>query len=167
MKQGSLFNEEVREEAASSKAVYKIQKYKTMMVKDGKHSSPVNRVVEPKGAAEALRDYLQYEDKENFVILLLDIKNRIRGISTISVGNINSAIVSPRNIFQVALAAGNVASIILGHNHPSGDPTPSGEDIKVTKRLVDCGELLGLKVIDHVIIGEEGNYISFREKGLI
>jgi DNA repair protein RadC len=85
-------------------------------------------------AVALLRRYLEHEDREHFVTLMLDVKNQVIGIHTVSIGNLNSAIVSPREVFKAAILA-NAASIILGHNHPSGDTTPSLEDIQVTETL--------------------------------
>lgn len=112
-----------------------------------------------------LRRYLEHEDREHFVTLMLDVKNQVIGIHTVSIGNLNSAIVSPREVFKAAILA-NAASIILGHNHPSGDVTPSPEDITVSVTLREAGKLLGIDVLDHVIIGEEGAFCSLRRDGL-
>jgi DNA repair protein RadC len=95
---------------------------------------------------------------------MLDVKNQVIGIHTVSIGNLNSAIVSPREVFKAAILA-NAASIILGHNHPSGDTTPSPEDIQVTQVLFQAGKLLDIDVLDHVIIGEDGAFCSLRRDG--
>jgi DNA repair protein RadC len=86
-------------------------------------------------------------------------------VEDISVGSLNSSIVHPREIFNPAVKK-SAASLILVHNHPSGDPSPSREDMEVTTRLVEGGKILGIKILDHIVIGE-GNYCSFKEKGLI
>lgn len=99
--------------------------------------------------------------REHFKITMLDTKNNIIGISEISIGNLNSSIVHPREVFKEAIKRSSSA-IILVHNHPSGDPTPSREDIKITKRLVECGDLLGIRVLDHIIIGDK-KHISLKE----
>jgi len=114
--------------------------------------------------AGILRRYLEHEDREHFVTLMLDVRNRVIGIHTVSIGNLNSAIVSPREVFKAAILA-NAASIILGHNHPSGDTTPSPEDIQVTEVLHQAGKLLHIDVLDHVIIGERGAFCSLRRDG--
>jgi DNA repair protein RadC len=108
---------------------------------------------------------LKFFDKEHFVCLYLNTKCKIIGRETISVGSLNSAIVHPREVFKAAIRQG-AASLIFAHNHPSGDPTPSHEDVQVTNRLVECGALLGIDVKDHVIIGGD-NWISLAERGLI
>lgn len=111
--------------------------------------------------AEILRRYLQHEDREHFVTLMLDAKNRVIGLHTVSIGTLSAALVSPREVFKAAILA-NAASIILAHNHPSGDTTPSPEDIKVTDTLKQAGQILGIDVLDHVIVGENGAFRSLR-----
>jgi len=103
--------------------------------------------------------------KEYFKLIMLNTKNIIISVKDISIGNLNSSIVHPREVFIEAIKLSS-ASVILCHNHPSGDPTPSKEDILITKRLKECGTLLGIEVLDHIIIGNEA-YISLKEKGII
>lgn len=121
----------------------------------------------PDDAASIGRDFIHiHEEPEEYMYMLcLSNKNRVTGIFEISHGNVNSSIVGPREVFQKALLA-NAVNIILMHNHPSGDPSPSNEDIKVTKRLMEVGDILGLKVLDHLIIGDR-RYISLKEKGYL
>ena len=118
----------------------------------------------PWDAAQILCRYLENEDREHFVTLMLDVKNRVIGIHTVSIGNLNSAIVSPREVFKAAILA-NAASIIVGHNHPSGDVTPSPEDIEITEVLKKAGKLLGIEVLDHIIVGEDGSFASLKGLG--
>lgn len=103
---------------------------------------------------------------ENFKIILLNTKNVVTSIELISTGTLNASIVHPRDVFNIAIRK-NANSIILIHNHPSGDPTPSNEDISITNRLIEVGNLVGIKVIDHLIVGSSQRYISFKEKNLI
>ncbi len=103
--------------------------------------------------------------KEYFKQIMLNTKNIIISVMDISIGNLNSSIVHPREVFIEAIKHSS-ASIILCHNHPSGDPTPSKEDISITKRLNECGNLLGIQVLDHIIIGNEA-YVSLKEKGIL
>lgn len=103
--------------------------------------------------------------EEIFVIATLNNKNAITGIFEVSKGSINSSIVHPREVFKRALSI-NAASIVLCHNHPSGDPSPSKEDIAITQRLKEAGTILGIQVLDHVIIGNE-KYISLKDKGVV
>lgn len=101
--------------------------------------------------------------KEYFIELCLDTKNQILRRDTISVGSVNANIVHPREVFKAALIE-SATSIIVAHNHPSGDPTPSREDIELTKKLVESGKILGINVVDHVIIGD-GRHFSMKEAG--
>jgi DNA repair protein RadC len=104
-------------------------------------------------------------DREHFCALLLDSRSRIIGLEEVAVGTLTAALVHPRELFKAAILA-NAHSLVIVHNHPSGDPEPSTEDIALTKRLVEAGELLGITVIDHVVIGD-GRYQSFSELGRI
>ncbi len=104
--------------------------------------------------------------KEVFICALLDSKNRPFKNITISEGTITSSLVHPREVFSPAIKESAV-SVLFVHNHPSGDPTPSNDDIELTKRLVKTGELIGIGVLDHIIIGNNGSYVSFLDKGLI
>jgi len=119
----------------------------------------------PQEVASFLMEEMRYYRKEYFKIILLNTKNHIISVEDISIGSLNSSIVHPREIFNLPVKK-SAASIILVHNHPSGDPTPSREDLEVTKRLVEAGNLLGINVLDHIIVGE-GKFLSFKEKGLI
>ena len=102
--------------------------------------------------------------KEYFLILLLDGKNRILREVQISEGSLNQSIVHPREVFNPAVRE-SAAAVILVHNHPSGDPTPSREDLEISRRLKEAGELLGIRVLDHIIIGDSA-YVSFVERAL-
>jgi DNA repair protein RadC len=108
--------------------------------------------------------FLKHETKEHFMTLHLDGKNRILCIDMVSVGSLNKSIVNVREVFKTALIS-SAAALLLIHNHPSGDPTPSREDIEITKRLKEAGDLLSIRVLDHIIIGE--TYLSFVAQGLL
>lgn len=108
--------------------------------------------------------FLANETKEHFITLHLDGKNRILCIDLVSSGSLSQAIVHPRECFKTALLS-SAAAIILLHNHPSGDPAPSREDREITRRLKEVGELLGIRVLDHIIVGS--SYFSFVEMGLL
>jgi DNA repair protein RadC len=112
---------------------------------------------------DTFRARFEHTDREEFVVLVLDAKNKLLGFHVVSVGSLTSSLVHPREVFKIAIL-GNAAAIILLHNHPSGDPLPSAEDLSITTRLCEVGEVLGIKVLDHVIIGE-GRYVSFVEDG--
>jgi DNA repair protein RadC len=112
-----------------------------------------------------MREKVSKLDREHFWTLCLDSKNRIAGVNLVSIGTLSSAMIHPREVFKPAVLM-NSASVIFVHNHPSGDITPSKEDIEITQRFKAVGEMLGIKVLDHVIIGE-GSYASFADKGLL
>jgi len=118
----------------------------------------------PKDVANYLIEELRYLKKEHFIAIILDTKNKVVGKETVSIGNLNSSIVHPREVFQPAIKRSGSA-LIVAHNHPSGDPTPSREDTEVTKRLIKAGEILGIELLDHLIIGG-ANYTSLKDKGL-
>ena len=119
----------------------------------------------PKSVADIFMNILRDEMKEHFYVLLLDTKNKIISWDEISKGDLNSSIVHPREVYKYALKFG-ANSIICLHNHPSGDPTPSPQDIDITKRLEEVGDLVGIRLLDHIIIGYN-KYISLKEKGLM
>ncbi|WP_059051401.1 JAB domain-containing protein [Paenibacillus senegalimassiliensis] len=104
-------------------------------------------------------------DKEHFMIIMLNSKNRMVGKELISMGGLNQASVCAREVFKPAISK-NAAVIVCVHNHPSGDPTPSETDISWTKRIVNAGEILGIEVVDHIVVGTEG-YVSLKEQGII
>lgn len=116
-------------------------------------------------AAEFLMPRLRYEAIEHFVVVLLSSKNKVLGIKQISQGSLNSTVVHPREVFSPAVEQ-HAAAIIVGHNHPSGDPAPSGTDKSLTELLVNAGQVLGIPLLDHVIIGD-GRFYSFKDAGLI
>lgn len=97
--------------------------------------------------------------------LLLDTKNRVLAVKTVSIGDLSSSIVHPREVYKDAVVA-SAASLIIAHNHPSGDPNPSGEDVSITKRLIQAGEIMGIDLLDHIVIGD-GIFVSLKERGLI
>ena len=98
-----------------------------------------------------------------FVVLLLDHKNRVTGIDVVSIGSLSASLVHPREVFKAAVLA-NAAAILVLHNHPSGDPKPSEEDVKITARLAEAGGILGIPLLDHVVVAADG-YTSFAEMG--
>lgn len=118
------------------------------------------KILEPEDVVGILCDLIGYKDREHFVVVLLDTKNRIIKIPTISIGSLNSTVIHPREVFTEAIKY-RANSCILAHNHPSHDVQPSNEDFEVTYRLIDAGKILGIKVIDHIIVGGY-NYYSMR-----
>lgn len=119
----------------------------------------------PQDVYSLLAPELGHLTREHFVCLFLNTKNRLISKEVISIGSLNATIVHPREVFRAAMKR-NSASIICAHNHPSGDPAPSPEDIEITRRLVKVGELTGIDVVDHIVIADH-RYISLREKGFM
>lgn len=117
-------------------------------------------------AGAVLCRYLEGADREHFVVLMLDSKQQIIGINTVSVGGISEAIVEPRAVFKPAILA-NAVAVIVGHNHPSGDLTPSPDDLATTRRLIAAGKLLAITVQDHIITGYGGRFRSMAREGLL
>ena len=120
---------------------------------------------EPKTIAQYYMEDLRHEKQEHMKLLMLNSKAKLLGETTISKGTVNASLITPRELFIEALQK-NAVSIILLHNHPSGDPTPSKEDMLTTKRILDAGALIGIELLDHIIIGNNC-YISFREEGIL
>lgn len=123
------------------------------------------RINSPSSIANTFMTEMKFLQKEHFRVILLDTKNQIISVEEISIGTLNASIVHPRDVYKIAIKK-NANSIVLMHNHPSGDPTPSREDINVTKRLDEVGKIMGIKVLDHIIIGDN-RYISFKEEKII
>ena len=123
------------------------------------------QITTPRTAAELLLPLYGNRSVEQFGVVLLDTRHRVLRTTVVSVGTLDASIVHPREIFREATAAG-AAALVLFHNHPSGDPEPSPDDVKLTQRLIAAGVLMGIDVIDHVILGD-ARYCSLREKGYI
>src|SRR5215475_11579587 len=140
--------------------------YRVTLVRDGRVSCYNQQIRSSADASTLLHTYLADVDREHFVIILLNQKNRVIGVSTISVGSLTASIVHPREVYKSAILS-NAASIICGHNHPSTDCQPSREDRAITTRLAECGKLLGISLIDYVIISGTGKYFSFADEGLL
>jgi len=122
-------------------------------------------IKEPQSVVKAIRGSIKDKAKEHFKLILLNPRNKIIGISTISIGTLNASLVHPREVFKDAIKH-SAYSVVLAHNHPSGDSEPSEDDLMITKKLVEAGKILDIKVTDHIIITKNG-YFSFKEKGLI
>ena len=137
--------------------------YKVQLVREKSVKAYTNSLNSPTEAVDIIRDFIGNIDREIFLVVLVNTKNKLIGINTVSVGSLNASIVHPREVLKPAILA-NAAGIIIGHNHPSGDPTPSREDLDVTKRLGEACEIIGIKLLDHIIVGD-GQYISFKERG--
>ena len=150
-----------RVKALQIKAVMELSKRASAsMINNGRMT-----IKSPVEVSALLMEDMRHLKKEVFKIILLNTKNHIIKVLNVSIGSLNSSIVHPREVFSEAVKAG-CCGILLVHNHPSGDPEPSREDIETTQRLINAGSILGIKVLDHVVIGD-GRYISFKEQGLM
>ena len=135
------------------------------MVKESSFLYQTCQILSPSDAYEMIKEQLEGLDREQFIIACLNTKNEPTNITVVSVGSLNKAIVHPREVFKTAILS-NAASIMAFHNHPSGETTPSQQDIQLTNRLYQAGELLGIKLLDHLIIGD-GRFTSLKEKGYL
>jgi len=146
-----------------------IQKYTLRVVKEaGGRYDLDKKIVTPENAVKVFIKVLELNKRteEVFSLLTMDTKSNLTGVFEVSIGNLSSSLVTPREVFKRAILQ-NSKAIILAHNHPSGMPDPSSDDIKITKRLVEAGDLLGINVLDHLIIGSGSNFISLKENGNI
>lgn len=146
--------------------MYRIPNFNLVLVREGSSSQTDRKTIRgPEDAYYIARQELDISPCEKFLVILLNTKNMVIGTSIVSSGTLNASLVSSREVFQRAILS-NAAGIILVHNHPSGVPTPSQEDINVTERMTKAGKLLDIPVLDHIVLGDN-TYISFKEKGLI
>ena len=113
------------------------------------------RINNEEDAYELVRQELVNSDREMILSIMLTVKNDLIGVETVSIGSVTASTTTPRDVFKSAILA-NAVSVILCHNHPSGDLTPSGEDIRITKQLIEAGEMLGIKILDHLIVSHKG-----------
>lgn len=146
--------------ATQIKAAFELSKRLETPFDEGK--KPV--IKSPEDVVRLVKGELKDKKKEHFFVILLDTRNQYLGKEKVSIGSLDTSIVHPREVFKPALSV-SAASIILAHNHPSGDPQPSEEDIKLTKRLVEAAEIMGIDVLDHIIIGDK-DYLSLKAKNL-
>ncbi len=124
------------------------------------------RITSPADAANLLMSEMQQYDQEHFVVIMLSSRNEVIGVETVYKGNVNTMIVRAGELFKSAIRRSAVA-IILAHNHPSGDPAPSPEDVSTTRKIIEAGKLLNIDVLDHVVIGGGGDrFVSMKERGL-
>ncbi|MCX5808405.1 MAG: DNA repair protein RadC [Proteobacteria bacterium] len=164
--------------AAQLKACFELGKRKELETEYGYEDYDIKN---PQTVVKAIRARIKDMKKEHFVLIALNTRNRIIGnIINISVGTLNASLVHPREVFKEAITRA-ASSVVLAHNHPSGDPEPSEEDLKITRRLIEAGRILGIEVLDHIIVGkhtvksaitehskpEKEGYCSLKEKGLI
>jgi DNA repair protein RadC len=141
--------------------------YRVQLVHEAALAAPRTQIRSSADAAALLRQFLGTVDREHFVVIMMDRKNRLIGINTVSIGSLTASVVHPREVFKAAILS-NAAALICGHNHPSGDPQPSSEDRALTERLVEAGKLLGIEILDHVVVGDgTTDYYSFADQGTL
>lgn len=140
--------------------------YKVMLVHESSVALAQPYIRSPEDAVKIMVEYLRGVDREHMVGLYLNSANRLIGLHTISIGILNSSLVHPREVFKLAYMM-NAASIIISHNHPSGNTEPSSEDIAVTKQLTEAGKILGIPLQDHIIVTEHNGYTSLAERGVL
>ncbi len=149
-------------------------RWQMVMEGAGEYAAPFRNAEDV--AVDLLAREVSISDRERFVVYLLDAKHRPIAFETVSIGILDGSLIHPREVFKAAVEStaqevfrksvgGGAAAVLLAHNHPSGDPTPSGQDAEVTKRLREAGKILGIPVVDHVIVTPAGAHFSFREKG--
>lgn len=148
-----------------------VTEYKLMMVRETGQDRKTeclfaSNCCDAATVALTVKDRFKNADREMFGVLALNTRNRVIGFNIVSIGDLNSSIVHPREVFKFAITA-NAYSLIFVHNHPSGDAEPSSEDVNLTKRLINCGELFGIEVLDHIILGEDDKFVSMKSRGLI
>ncbi len=146
--------------AAQLKACFELGRRQDLADKPSRYE-----LTSPQAVVKAVRASIQDKAKEHFKLVLLNVRNSILDISTISVGTVNASLVHPREVFKKAIAHG-ASSVVLAHNHPSGNPEPSEDDVKLTQRLAEAGRLLGIEVLDHIIVTTK-EFVSFKERGLM
>jgi len=146
-----------------------IQKFSLRVVKENGGRYDIDKTINNPIAARNLFIEVAELDKrseEVFVMATIDVRNKVTGLFEVSTGTLNSSLVTPREVFKRAILQ-NAAGIVLGHNHPSGNTDASSDDINITKKLVKSGKILGVNVVDHIIVGNEGNYSSMKENNHI
>ncbi len=148
--------------AAQLKAAFELGK-RQELEKESLHET--YDITNPEAVVKVIRASIKDKAKEHFKLIILNTRNKIITITGVSTGTLSASLVHPREVFRDAIRH-SASSVILVHNHPSGDPDPSDEDMRITRRLVDAGRIIGIDVLDHIIIGKD-TYRSFKEKGLI
>ena len=129
------------------------------------NTRPDRKIASPKDVFDLVAPSLRFENKEHFICLFLNTKNRVLAIETLSIGTLDSTLVHPREVFKAAIQR-SAAAVICAHNHPSGDPVPSKEDVQMTRRLLDAGNLIGIELLDHIIVGAD-RFTSMKELGML
>jgi len=156
---------ESAKESEKSAPAKRVDVVRIQIIKESSILYKARKVTYPSDAYDLTKGFFEFADREQMIVCSLDTKNQPLTINVVSIGTLNSSLVHPRELFKPAILS-NAASIIIAHNHPSGDPEPSSEDINITHRLKECGKLLGIELIDHIIVGDE-RYISLKDKGIL
>ena len=146
---------------------YRVPVYRVTLVRESRLPHVQPQLRSSRDAAILFRQHLGAVDREHFLVAMLDQKNKVIGINTVSIGSLTASVVHPREVLKPAILS-NAAALLCCHNHPSGAPQPSQEDRALTKRLVDAGKLLGIAVLDHLILGDgTETYFSFADEQLL
>lgn len=144
----------------------RIETVKIQLIKEeGREYNCSTNLNSAEAAADLLREHIGPSDREHFVMVCMNTKNRPTCVHTVSVGSLSASIVHPREVFKTAILS-NAAAILFGHNHPSGDSAPSREDHAITAKLKEGADLLGIRILDHVVIGD-ADFYSFADHGLL
>ena len=149
------------------RGVYTVGRLRISIVREGTDEYPSGRVETPAAAAELFLKTAPDDAREHFRVLFLSVRHIPIGTHTVSIGCLTASLVHPREVFRMAVIAG-AAGLVLTHNHPSGDPEPSAEDLALTRRLAAAGSLLGIEIVDHLITGDATKaWVSLKERGLL
>ncbi|HUI29691.1 MAG TPA: DNA repair protein RadC [Candidatus Acidoferrales bacterium] len=151
---------------AKVKLICQTPLYKVMLIREKNVPVQEKIIRKPEDAAGIATEYLKGADREHLVGLYLSTANKLIAIHTISIGILNASLVHPREVFKMAIMV-NADSVIVAHNHPSGNLEPSREDIDITKQLKDAGKILDIELRDHLVVSDGCGYMSFKERGLI
>jgi DNA repair protein RadC len=153
---------------AADPTQYRLHVVSFSVVRESAPEAPRPTLSDPRAVAHLARQIIADDAREHFWTLMLDAQNRLVAAHEVSTGTLSASLVHPREVFGPALRVLGVASVVLIHNHPSGDPTPSREDLNLTRQLADAGRLLNIKVHDHVVIGSgSDSYTSLAQRGVI
>ena len=140
---------------------------RVLLVRDRPQETPRAILKTPAEAVAGIGPSIPDDGREHFLVACLSVRRRLIGLHTVSIGCLTSSLVHPREVFRPAILAG-AAAVVLAHNHPSGDPEPSPEDVALTRRLVSAGVLIGIEVLDHVVIGSgTGRWVSLKDRGVL
>ena len=150
--------------------MHRISKYKLQLVREGSFPYADNMIREPEDVAKIFQIHFDGSDREVFSFIALNIKHKVIGIHDVSIGSLTASVVHPREVFKAAMLM-NAAALIVAHCHPSGDITPSREDLNITHQLMEAGKLLDIPILDHIVTGTDKGYqtdfCSMKSEGLI